>query len=406
MLDKKKYYDSIVKVILTLSLISAITPSIFSYYYDIPFFLISFFLFFEFIFNFDKKRIENLNFLIFVFSFFFLTLKLIFIFYDYATLKDIIRGVSDLRFFIYYLFFIFIIGKGIQINRYLISSVIILTFINFIVVCIGIYFPELYSNIISFFFKSYHIPSIGESLSLVAYKHNNRITGLFLSPVASGMFFITLGYLSFLYFKYLKKPFLIMIFFQFICLFFMFQSRTSVIWIYPIIFLIHYFFELSLIFKILMILVFVFILSILIGNDFSSFYDFIYSDLLGGRYSEGGNIHLAWSSIELNFFEKFFGFSPEFKGFYGKGFGDSGYIYRLTYGGIFYVLFYFSYIFIIFLKNFNNLKNIWLPLFITALLVDFGSSYFSITHVGWLMTLSILITLNTIKERFKNSRLA
>jgi len=55
-----------------------------------------------------------------------------------------------------------------------------------------------------------------------------------------------------------------------------------------------------------------------------------------------------------------------------------------------------------FYENFKDLWRLWTPLFITGLLVDFGGSFFSFPHFGWIMIISTVYTLNQLK---KNTRI-
>lgn len=383
------------KFIIIVSTIVTITPAILPYYYDIPYLLV--FIFFISI-ALQGKFPKIFSFLIF-FAVFFISLQLLFNFLGLSSFQGLKRIIVDFRYFSFFFFAILIHQKGIEISKYLVCAFLIIVTINTLYIVFGMINPDLYRSIlINYFAEHYSVYSQGRPLTLTAYQ-GGRIMGLMLAPIFTGIFFITLSYLSYLCFRFLNMSFTIMLIIQILCVTAMFQANTTIKLLFPLIIILSYYFEHKNIFiklNIFVIGLFVLLLSSLLYFDEVVY--FIQYDLLSGRLRADGSIFRVWSRIDLSVIDLLFGFSPEAKGEFGKGFGDMGYNYRMTYGGLIYLVFFYFSIFFIFKKYFNKLFFIWLPIYMMGLAIDLGGSYFSIPHVGWLLIISIVTVLKNIEK--------
>ena len=179
---------------------------------------------------------------------------------------------------------------------------------------------------------------------------------------------------------------------QLLSIFFLTFGGTSLIWLYPLSFFFFFYFEKKITIKLVLIF-----LTLSILFYFILFYDnlnlLINHTLLGGRFynykGEEGNILQAWNRIDLSLLDLLFGFSPVAKGELGKGFGDMGYLIRFVYGGIIYTILYYFSIFYCFIKKFNKISYIWLPIFLIGLIVNIGGVFFTIPQFGWLLILHL-----------------
>ena len=398
-----KFNSVFIKFIFFLSTIIAITPAITPYYYDIPSALIFVFLLIQFFFGGIKKDLFYLLLVILLFLILQITLDI----FEVSSYQGLKRLLADLRFFFYFFFAIYIFDKGIEISKYIIFAFLIIIFVNMIFLIIGIYEPNIYKDAIMLYQGNhYSIYSLGKPLSLQAYM-GEKIIGLFLAPIFLGIFFLILSYMTFICFRFLKMSFKTMFVTQLLSIFFLTFGGTSLIWLYPLSFFFFFYFEKKITIKLVLIF-----LTLSILFYFILFYDnlnlLINHTLLGGRFynykGEEGNILQAWNRIDLSLLDLLFGFSPVAKGELGKGFGDMGYLIRFVYGGIIYTILYYFSIFYCFIKKFNKISYIWLPIFLIGLIVNIGGVFFTIPQFGWLLIISFVIMLKKIDQLFIYSR--
>jgi hypothetical protein len=149
------------------------------------------------------------------------------------------------------------------------------------------------------------------------------------------------------------------------------------------------------------LIIMIIILSSILMNQEENLLLFVNRNLLGERFMEHRQMYQAWSRIDVSFMDILIGFSPADKGEYGKGFDDMAYNSRIVFGGTTYVTYFYIMVFYMFYENFKDLWRLWTPLFMTGLLVDFGGSFFSIPHFGWIMIISIVYTLSQLKKKIR-----
>lgn len=382
------------KFIILASTIVSITPAILPFYYDIPYLLVLIF----FIIYALQGSFPKIFFYLILFSVIFVSLQLIFNFLGLSSFQGLKRIVVDYRFFSFFFFAIIIHEIDIKISKYLIFAFAAIIIVNTLYVVIGMINPELYISIVmNYFFDYYSIPSQGRPLTIAAY-NGGRIMGLMLAPIFTGIFFITLSYLSFLCFRFLSMSFSIMFITQILCLIFMLQANTTIKLLFPLIILLNYFFEKKIIFKLNIFILAISILMFVLLFFYDDVKYFIHYTLLSGRLTVNSNILPAWQRIDISIIDFLFGFSPESKGEFGKGFGDMGYNYRMTYGGLIYIIFFYGSIFFVFKKYFKKSLFVWLPIYFMGLAIEFGGTYFSIPQFGWLLIISTVIVLKNIEK--------
>ena len=395
----KKKIDLLGISIIIISLIISITPAIFKYYYDIPYLLIIIYVSIKLI---NKKINTGFYFFLF-FIFLFMLLKFFLEKLGVSSFQGFHKGLSDLRFLFFFAFSL-LISKEKNMDKVIWITLLTIVLFNLLFTLLAYFEPILYRKIIQLYFGNYYfVPSTGTPVSLTAFNHGGRITGIMLLPIFTGTFFITLSYLSFLYYRYLNLNFFTFIIANILFLFFIISTDSSIKYLYPFIFITYFVLRFPISFSVLLtsgffIMIIVISLSILTYQE-EKLLQFVNVNLLGERFMEHRQMYQAWSNITVSFKDILIGFSPYEKGSYGKGFADMAYNSRIVFGGTTYIFYFYFMVYFMFYQNFKNLWRLWTPLFLTGLLIDFGGSYFSYPHVGWIMIVAIVYTLNQLEKK-------
>jgi hypothetical protein len=393
---KKK--ELLEKIIIIISLIVSITPAMFKYYYDLPYLFIIFYICIKII---NQKIKKGFYFFLF-FIFLFIILKFFLDKMGLSSFQGLHKALSDLRFLFFFVFTI-LICKQKNLDKIIWISILIIVLINLLFTLFAYFEPNLYRKIIQLYFGNYYfVPSTGIPVSLTAFNQGGRITGIMQLPIFCGTFFITLSYLSLLHYRYLNLNFFVFLLANILFLFFIISANSSVIYLYPFILLVYLLLRYQISIVTLMFLGFLIIMIIIsssiLMNQEENLLLFVNRDLLGERFMEHRQMYQAWSRIDVSFMDMLIGFSPADKGEYGKGFDDMAYNSRIVFGGTTYVIYFYFMVFYMFYESFKDLWRLWTPLFLTGLLVDLGGSFFSYPHVGWIMIISIVYTLNQLKK--------
>jgi hypothetical protein len=143
----------------------------------------------------------------------------------------------------------------------------------------------------------------------------------------------------------------------------------------------------------------------ILSFDSSNLEYFIHENILSGRYKDNSNIFLMINSLNLGVKEIILGFNPLSLGWEGKGIGDSGFLLKLLTGGFLYLLAYYYLIYCLIKKYFFislYLRKELLPIFIFLLLVESGTTAFSLPQVSVIIYTFILI-FTLIPKNEKNS---
>ena len=396
----EKKNNLIINLIFLICTFISISPALFAYYYDIPYLLISIYLFFYFYFK--KVSIDFLFFFFLLFLFIFI--KLLLNEFSISSFQGIHKGLADLRFLVFFTFALILLkNEHYSLNKLIFICTFVILLVNIFLISLALTIPEIYKQVINIYFGEYYsVFSTGMPVSLLAFNSGGRIQGLFLLPIFTGAFFITLSYLNLIYTKYINSNLLLFITIQAICFVSIYVSKSSIIWLYFSFFLFFYLnYNITTKLKIFLFLFFLIstIFTIHITNNFDEFLYFVNTELLGERFLEKRQMHQAWSRIAVDYIDIFLGFSPAAKGEYGKGFMDMSYNSRLVFGGLFYLIYFYGMVFYLFFKNFKKIWIIVLPLLLIGLAVDLGGSYFSEPQFGWLKILLIVSIFGMVQKK-------
>lgn len=385
-------YQKFLKIIVLLSFIFSITPELFPYFFDLCTVIIFLVLILRF-------KISYQFLLILAFFSLFLLWKILLDQMGITGFNGFKRPFADIRFFIFVEFSMIYIYYCADF-RFLWKIILLFLILNSSLIILGLYDKDIYLKIISIYFNDYYlIPSQGISIN-EASAINNRLIGFFIQPMFLGGFMISLSFFIFLLWKNSILNLYEIILSQVMILFNLLLSGSTIIYGLIILFSLWWFFNLKFFFKVLTISFILSLLVIIIYLTGINFRDFLLNVdlyLLGSRFGLNSNFQDAFNKIDLNISNILFGFSLNDLNASGKGFGDSGYVYKFVFGGISYNIFYYYFVFLYLKKYFLNNNLILYPIFITGLLVEVGGSYFSTPHFGWLMILFMIVSANKLK---------
>jgi len=259
-------------------------------------------------------------------------------------------------------------------------------------IIIGFVDNALYSSFIKFYHSGYiiesHSQSMGTNVSLsYVTSLQQRFTGFFLQPVSSGIFFSILLFCIFYLWRINVlnvSNFLILSAMTLFCGY----GSLSTVFQMSILLLVFYYFPPKKYFVIYLAVVIVIFIAVLAFFNLEELMMFIDIFFLSGRYGNDSNIAIMFASVDLTLVDYLFGFTKESKGYSGKGLGDSGYVIKFVTGGVFYLITYYSLIFLIFRKIYiTKLKyNDFLVSILTFLFMcEFGTNAFSLPQVSILI---------------------
>ena len=267
--------------------------------------------------------------------------------------------------------------------------------------CVNIYiFSSLvfiilaYADLNSYFWTSESYPvgshsinfgrpmSVNEVASL-----QGRYSGFFIQPVCSGIVNVILLFFVVLltFDKIIPKMWGVFAIFSILII--GRQSLSTVFTLFPLIFIILYLLQHK---KIAITLIFIFFSTILI--TFATFsqtrtveiIQVVEAFLTSGRYGENSHIIRMLTFLNPSAIDVMFGFNPKIMGWEGKGIGDSGYLLKLLTGGVFYIFFYFLLMYKLYVHDKSKspyLHNVTLSVFIFLMLVETGTTAFSLPQV-------------------------
>lgn len=371
-----------------LIVLSQLLPAVVPFHYDIMLVLLYSLIM--------SKNRENHIFIKYSAIFFFLflvTILISYIKYIEYTNWTVPKLISDYRMFLVFIF-ASLIAKRMPITSFINIFVTLPLIVNLL---INVLSSEagLYPAISELWHMPYRVAgyeNVFGTATTVAYAAalQGRYSGIFLQPIASGLFHAyCLFTLIWLYkLKLIKELKLVVL--VLMCFYNGYSSGSTV-----------FYFSFLLFVNEIILRRRGFILGIVLIAliSFFSFVMLFYSDefniflnviVTSGRFSEESNLMNMLSGISINMYDVIFGFNPSLLGYEGKGAGDSGYVIKIVNGGIFYAILYYIIILMFVLsiiKRSISLENtngysIFLSTIIFLLMVEVGSTGFSLPQVS------------------------
>jgi len=232
-----------------------------------------------------------------------------------------------------------------------------------------------------------------------------RFSSGFLQPVASGQFYGTVTFLTYVLFSrnLISKKYFFLIMSGSIFSGYISDSAVMYFFMLPI-FLYIIISKLNINYFIIIIISAIFsgaLLIIITYDDFVVFFHYITS----GRYASDGNAMNAISNVykNISLSDILFGFSFKEYGYFGKGLdGDSGYIIKIVHIGVIGTIYYYYLVVNTLFYIFNSLSiekdfrlSVILPILVYYFLIEFGTNAYSLPQVTLILASFIFLTMKS-----------
>lgn len=317
--------------------------------------------------------------------------------------KSILSDVRPMLLLIFAWVFIKKYNLSVKRKEFFFVSFLLIAFLsipNIVGLIDGHYYRTIHSNLYSnIMYVGSLLDSRGEFMTVSSYASlQGRLSSIFLQPAAAGILFSSLAFIFLIVFKASKINRIVAIILFILCFVNGYVSGSTVVALLPFFVIIAYLnftpnFILLLIILLFASLGFLYIFDPYTFNIFDQY-------IFGGRFISDGNIATAFSKIDINLFNILFGIDKA--QYYGKGFGDSGYLIKFALGGVVYLMAYFTILFTLLKIVFNNaLSNFhflnkftfqghFSSLLLLFMLSEIGFTAFSQVHASFITVIMML----------------